>query len=94
MERVYRKMAETGFFVYPDEFTSPEGGGAMMVTPYAGYFFWVQHGGEVKELTWEDSIMNESAAADRLRDLIDLILRIIESKEEYKALPPATGGYM
>lgn len=95
MERVYRKMRESGFFEYPDEFAiSVESGVTMMVTPYYSYYFRVFHGGVEKELRWEDRIKNENADADRLRDLIDLIIDIIESKKEYKELPPPTGGYM
>jgi hypothetical protein len=64
------------------------------VTPYEKYYFKVEKGSLVKDLRWEDEILNPDVKADKLRELITLIINIIESKPEYKALPEIRGGYM
>ena len=96
LDRIYQKMVEIDFFDYPDEFSVPveEGGLVTMVTPYSSYCFKVEYDSTVKELRWEDEIMNPNDEANKLRELIQLIRDIIESKEEYKELPAPTSGYM
>jgi hypothetical protein len=96
LDRIYQKMAEIDFFDYPDEFSVPveEGELVTIVTPYSSYYFKVEYDSAVKELRWEDEIVNPDEKAERLRELIQLIRDIIESKEEYKELPAPTSGYM
>ncbi|MBN1692680.1 MAG: hypothetical protein JW845_03895 [Dehalococcoidales bacterium] len=96
MDSIYQKMLEIDFFDYPDEFevTVPEGELINLVTPYATYYFKVQHSGGVKELTWEDEIVNPDEKADKLKELIHLIRDIIELKPEYLVLPEPSGGYL
>ncbi|MFC1985039.1 hypothetical protein ACFLT4_03350 [Chloroflexota bacterium] len=95
-DRIYQKMIEIDFFSYPDEFSVsvPVGGSIGMVTPHASYYFKVEYDSKIKELRWEDKITNKDEKADSLRGLIKLIRDIIESKEEYKKLPPPRGGYL
>lgn len=96
LDRIYQKMIEINFFGYPDEFSvsvSP-GQSVGMVTPYCSYYFRIEYDSKVKELRWEDNIINEDKKAEKLRELITLIRDIIESKEEYKQLPPPRGGYI
>ena len=96
LDRIYQKMIEINFFDYPDEFSvsvSP-GESVGMLTPYCSYYFKVEYDSKVKELSWEDKIINQDKKAEKLRELINLIRDIIESKEEYKQLPPPRGGYI
>lgn len=95
MKTIYNKMAEINFFDYPDQYTIliPPGEGVGMVTPHSTYYFKVENGSSVKELTWEDYITNRDEKADKLRELIKVIRDIVESKREYKALPVPKGGY-
>ena len=95
LDKIYQKMLDVDFFNYPDEFSvsvSPLGL-TKMVTPYSSYYFKVEYDSTVKELSWDDEIVKRDEKADRLRELIRLIRDIIESKEEYKQLPEASGGY-
>lgn len=94
-EEIYLKMEEIDFFDYPDEFSVeiPPGTTVTLVTPYSSYYFRVAHDSQIKELWWDDDIKNPDEQADRLRDLIMLIRDIVESKEEYKALPTPTSAY-
>lgn len=96
LDKIYAKMLEIGFFDYPDEFsvTVPPGQPTGMRTPCSNYYFKVEYDSGVKELSWADCITNKDEKADKLRELIALIISIIESKEEYKKLPPARGGYL
>lgn len=88
-------MIEIGFFNYPNKFviSEPSGEIVSMVTPYYSYYFKVKYDSKIRELSWEDGITNKDERADRLRELIKLIIDVIESKEEYKKLPPPRGGY-
>ena len=96
MDSIYLKMVEIDFFHYPEEFKVivPEGELTGTVTPYSSYYFEVEYGPDIKILAWEDEITNPDAKADRLRELINLIIGIIESKAEYQALPEPSGGYL
>ena len=96
MDSVYQKMTEIDFFNYPDKFSVdvPEGEIKGEVTPYSTYFFRVTYGGKTKELLWHDKITNSDERADKLKELINLIRNIVESKEEYKNLPEAGSGYL
>jgi len=96
LDRIYQKMIEINFFGYPDEFSVfvPPGQSVGMLTPYCSYYFRVEYDSKVKELRWEDNIINEDKKAEKLRELINLIRDIIESKEEYKQLPSPRGGYI
>ena len=97
-DRIYKKMVEIDFFDYPEKFslTVAPGESVGMVTPYMSYYFRVEYDSRIKEVRWEDEIINinENEKADKLRGLIKLITDIIESREEYKQLPEPTSGYM
>jgi hypothetical protein len=95
-DQILKKMEDINFFNYPDVFRIDISSGDQykIVTPYNTYYFKVEYGSTVKELRWEDRVLNENKEADRLRELIVLIRNIIESREEYKNLPEPKGGYM
>lgn len=96
LDSIYQKMVEIDFFDYPDEFSVSvlPGESVGMVTPHSSYYFKVEYGSRVKELRWEDRIINKDEKADKLRELIKLIRDVIESKEEYQRLPEPTSGYL
>jgi hypothetical protein len=99
MKKIYKKMTKIGFFDYPDTFSinimDHEIVGDM--EPHCSYFFKVEHNSEIKELWWVDNILlikRIDVKAEKLKELIMFIKNIIESKEEYKKLPPPRGGYI
>lgn len=96
LARIYQKMVGIDFFGYPDNFSVsvPSGEATCAVTPHSSYYFKAQYDSKVKELWWDDNICNEDEKAEKLRELINLIIGIIESKEEYKKLPSPRGGYL
>jgi hypothetical protein len=96
MDSVYQKMLGIDLFSYPDKFSVhvADNETKTEVTPYNTYFFKVEYDGKTKELLWHDKYLNSDASADKLKELINLIKNIIESKAEYQALPESSGGYM
>ncbi len=103
LDRIYQKMVEIDFFDYPDNFSvSVSPGEAWMLTPYSSYYFKVKHDSKIKELWWDDNkfwkkgdeLTYEDEKAKKLKELIELIINIIESKEEYMKLPTPRGGYV
>jgi len=96
LDRIYQKMLEIDFFAYPDRFSvsTPPGASVGVVTPYSSYYFKTEYDSKIKELWWDDETINEDEKADKLRELIQLVRDIIESKEEYKELPEPKSGYL
>jgi hypothetical protein len=96
LDSIYNKMLEIDFFNYPSTFYVAVAPSATttMVTPSQSYYFRATNGSQVKELFWDDKILNQDSQASRLRSLIQLIKDIVTSKDAYKTLPPASGGYM
>lgn len=96
MDSIYQKMLEINFFNYPDKFSVDVADNETKteVAPYPTYFFSVVHDGQTKELLWHAKYVNTDPPADKLKELINFIISIIESKEEYKALPKPSGGYL
>ncbi len=95
MDRIYQKMVEIDFFNYPERFSVvvPPGELTGMVTPFSSYYFKAEYHSQIKELWWEDEITNKDEKADKLRELINLIRGIVESKDEYKKLPEPRSAY-
>jgi hypothetical protein len=65
----------------------------VAVHPSQKYYFEVQCDTIMKELRWNDEVMGPDADSEKLRDLIQLIQKIIYSKPEVKALPFPRGAY-
>ena len=96
LDKIYQKMVEIDFFNYPDKFevTVPPGQPAVIKTPYSTYYFKVEYDSKIKELWWVDEIHNQNTEADKLRELISLIINIISATEEFKEMPTPKGGYI
>jgi hypothetical protein len=96
MDAIYQKMVVIDFFSYPDKFSVDvaENETKTEVAPYPTYFFRVEYDGKIKELLWHDKYINSDARGDKLKELINFIMGIIESKAEYQALPKPSGGYL
>jgi hypothetical protein len=91
LEQIHQKMIEIDFFNYPEDFPPRLG---FLVTPCTNYFIKVEHGSIVKEINWNENSMLESNIQGNLWQLVGCIMDIVEQKPEYKALPPARGGYL
>lgn len=94
LNSIRTKMDHINFFNYSDTFKINVSSDTIpMVTPFSTYYFYIESDTLQKVLFWRDEIPIHDGDADRLRELIELIIEIIKSKKEYKKLPPARGGY-
>ena len=87
-------MDAIGFFEYPDTFAIAVPGDTICeFAPSSKYVLSVEGDSFRKSVYWNDNIFYPDSAADQLKDLIYYIINVIRAKEEYQALPEATGGY-
>ena len=87
-------MDAIGFFEYPDTFAIAVPGDTICeFAPSSKYVLSVEGDSFRKSVYWNDNIFYPDSSADRLRSLIDYMIGLIRAKEEYQALPEATGGY-
>jgi hypothetical protein len=89
-ETIFQKMAEIDFFSYPETFAIPvrEGETYKQITPAPSYRLTVRNGERTKTVTWEDEIVEPTTPeADRLRELIRIILRIVQTHPDIEKLP-------
>lgn len=99
LHKILQKMIKIDFFNYPDKFSVfvPPGKVVYRTIHYSSYYFKVEYDSKIKEIWWKNDIpimINEDKKAKKLIELINLIINIIESKEEYKKLPEPRGGYL
>jgi len=92
---IYQKMVEIEFFDYPDAFSipTPKNGTVGILTPATLYRITVRNGELTKSLSWLDEIFAPTTPkADHLRELFQLILKMIEEHPDYKKLPERKAG--
>ena len=95
LDSIDGKMNQIGFFSYPDTFVvRSQDSMRVFITPNNTYEFEVASQKTLKTLFWDDAIIAGDPQATKLRELITLIRRIVESKPEYGQLPPARGAYL
>lgn len=84
---IYQKINDLGLF---DKNEEPIVGG-VSVMPCSSYYLKTQTGSIIKELSWDNC---HGEIGEKFQQFSDYLIRIIESKEEYKALPTLKGGYL
>lgn len=92
---IYQEMRDIGLSEYPQDFrlaskTPPA------CTPFQSYYLLVGVPGSgtiLKEFRWDDSANDLRPEAQALHRLVERIRALIESKPEFKAMPPLRGGY-
>jgi hypothetical protein len=90
LDTIYSEIRKINILDYPDSF-KPKNNAVQ--TPFYTYNFKIIADGIEKNISWEDENVSQSKEAIQLRELFKKIQEIIESKEEYKKLPEAKGGY-
>jgi hypothetical protein len=63
----------------------------MRRMPCSCYYLRVQPDSEQNELSWNDC---HGEISDKLQKFTHFMIKLIESKSEYKKLPKARGGYL
>jgi hypothetical protein len=96
MASINRKLIAIDFWSYPSRYVS-QGQGSRFEPP-AGMEYrnrlTVRTAEGSKTVSWSGGYYADDRRAQDLRDLATLIQRIVESKPEYRHLPPAEGGYL
>jgi hypothetical protein len=89
LETVYRKAMSIGFFDYPSEFVVPDDQALGFHAPSSSYQLSMTNGEMTNLVSWRDDTMTEPdyLKADQLRELLDLIDKIIQSHPEVQQLP-------
>ena len=95
LDSIEEMVNQIGFFNYPDTFVvRSQDSMRTFISPNNTYDFKVASGSTLKTLFWNDAIIANDPQATKLRALITLIRTIVESKPEYRQLPPARGAYL
>ena len=96
LARIFRRIVAIDFWSYPSRSVS-HGDGQRFEPPagmeYETRLTVITEQGS-KTVRWSGGYYADDRRAQDLRDLATLIQRIIESRPEYKQLPPAEGGYL
>jgi len=90
MKSIYKEMIKINILSYPDKFEPKSN---MYQTPFYTYSLKIIYNSMEKNIFWEDENASKASEAVKLRKLFDNIVQLIISKDEYKKLPPAKGGY-
>jgi hypothetical protein len=86
---IEQKLTEIDLFSYPDTFVAEHDSKVLrLANPHSTYRVHVTSGRCQKTLFWEDTDFNrEDPKAIALRGAFDYIIKLIESKREYRQLP-------
>lgn len=90
MSTIYLEMKKINILGYPDNFKPKSN---TIHTPYDTYSIKIIVDGKEKNIYWKDESVSETKEAVQLRKLFKKIEDIIVTKEEFKKLPEAKGGY-
>jgi hypothetical protein len=91
-ESVLVELARVDFFYLPDTLLRMAG---VDISPNSGtQLLRIEVGSQTKTVIWSYLIDPSHPASQRITQLSQAIQGIIESKPEYKQLPPARGGYI
>ncbi|MBK7103783.1 MAG: hypothetical protein IPH62_00665 [Ignavibacteriae bacterium] len=90
-QKIEKKIIETNFYSLPDTIFD---NGPVEISPNFEQYLKIQINGQEKDITWEYVLEeNRIQEYESIIELSEFIKRIIESKPEYKSLPPKNGGY-
>ena len=92
--KILNKANEVNFFSLPDTFKYSSGDTIVIIEPNPGeQILRIKFEGKDKTTTWIFYISENDPQFNDLIELKKYIISIIESKPEYKRLPPRRGGY-
>ena len=89
--KILEKVNETNYFLLPDTILNKA---SVEVTPNPVQFLRIKNNGKENSVVWNYIITEyQTEQYKKLLELAVYIRNIIESKNEYKVLPPRKGGY-
>ena len=95
MTVIYKKMVEINVAQYPEVFevSKPLIGEVVMISSPYNYDLTVQNGESKTSIRWTDNIVKPTTAkADRLRELFQLIIQMVQEHPGYQQLPDVKFG--
>jgi len=94
MVAIRRTLDKIRFFDYPNRFIGVPAGLRSVVSfhPANNYRLEVQRGQNTHAVSWQDSQRPSTDEADRLRNLLAMIVGFISDHPAVKQLPPPIGG--
>ncbi len=94
--QILEKAYSINYFSLPDTFKYiPVNGITLITNPNPGeQVLRIKFQQKDKKIIWTYPLNEDNVEANDLMKLKDFIISIIESKPEYKKLPPAKGGYL
>jgi hypothetical protein len=95
--RILEKANEIEFFSLPDtlRYVSQNGNVAVSMDPDPGeQVLRIKHQWKDKATVWTYPLKEDNDSANAIMELRSFIVSAIETKPEYKRLPPARGGYL
>ena len=91
--QILNKANEINFFSFPDTFLNDTS--FVLVSPNPGeQILRIKSDNNDHQSIWTVLIDLSNPQAVKLKELSSLIISIVESKPEYKKLPPSRGGYI
>ncbi len=93
LKQVLQKVLSINLFDLPNDFSDTQ---PSCKTPYSSYDLTIIYGNTVKHLSWIDhkGCNDKNPITQKLDELSQLIIHIIEQRQEYKNLPSARGVYL
>jgi hypothetical protein len=93
---ILKKAKEINYFTFPDTFKFiPKDNISVSIDPNPGdQILRIKYQSKDKTTIWTYPVVENDSQFIELLELRKYIKSIIESKPEYKSLPPARGGYM
>jgi hypothetical protein len=91
-DAILQKAMEIGFFSFPDSIQKEKG--VHLSPDPSPDMLRIQYQGQDQTVVWFYPPDPNEVRVKPLLELQDLIVKIIQAKPEYKALPPANGGYL
>ena len=89
---ILAELQSNGFFELPDTVKAMP---MIAFEPNPGIqYLRAKHGEKDKTVSWFYPLPQNDANSERINSLTGFLIEVIESKPEYKALPPARGGYL
>jgi hypothetical protein len=93
-DSIESRLQNIDIFSYPDTFVAQHTDTITFITPYPTYLLRLTLDSRTKVVFWEDSMISSDTRTKKLRVTFQFIRELVESKPEYKQLPPARGGYL
>lgn len=90
--RIVEKVLAVNFFAFPDTIHKKQG--VNIMPDSSPDFLRLKYENQEKSVVWFFPMDTSNPYAQSLRELAELIQTIIETKPEYKKLPPVRGSYL